>query len=240
MLPILPLLSKFGLGALTGLWDFLKKYWPYVLFVAVLFYIMHWYGEKRYNEGFSTAAVEYEKATADALQSKVEELRKQKELYEGQIKKAQTTTADAQKAKEKAEADARKFREKAGSYYAQLEKLKHEITITGPDGPHNFTHSFVGLYNLAVRLPEGDQGVSGTASGNADNGPQVGLPEIAEAAGLERGASANDLAGQSTVDEFDLLYNAQYNYRIANTCIAERKLINEYFNKLCELGYCEQ
>jgi hypothetical protein len=202
--------------------------------------MMHWYGEKRYNEGFSTASVSYEKANAEALFAKTEELRKQKELYEGQIKAANKTSADAQSAKEKAESDARKYREKSSAYYAQLERLKHEVTITGPDGPHNFTHSFVGLYNLSVQLPKGNPSVSGTASGDVDHQPGIGLPEIAEAAGLERGASANDLAGSSQVDEYDLLYNAQYNYRLANTCIAERRLINEYFQSLCKLGYCEQ
>lgn len=240
MLEILALLSKFGGGMLSGLFDFLKKFWPYVLFVGLLFAVMWWYGEKRYNEGYAKAEATYEKASSDALHAKAEEMRKQAQMYQSQITKANETSAKAEAAKAAAEVKARQYREKATTYYAQLEHIKNEVPITGTDGPHYFTHGFVGMYNLAVQLPESNQGVSGTASGNADNGPEVGLPQVAEAAGLERGASAHDLAGQSQVDEDDLLYNAQYNYRIANTCIAERQLINEYFQSLCKLGYCEQ
>lgn len=240
-IPLLPILLSKG-WVVAGL-DFLKKFWPYLLVIGLVIYGLYWYGNSRYQDGFNAAQAKYEKAFNDQLELEKKALTQAQAQFEKGVKDAQTQSEQARLAKAEAERQSQAYQQKANQYYhLWQEALRNgKIPVSDPNAPHYFTHGFVGMYNLAVQLPESSGPTNpSSAGGILQDRPQITVSEVATAAGLKPGAAAIDLAGQSTVDEHALLYNAQYNYRIANTCLVERQLINEYFQKLCELGFCEQ
>lgn len=225
-MPLLPLLKP--------AMSLLSKYWVHILIVAIVIFGVWKFADYNYDKGVSDTKASYEEAARKNAEEHNRELVKQQGEYEKLITTANGMEDAANKAKDTAEKEANKYRQQADSYYQKWQESLHNVPISHSDGPHHFTYGYVGMYNLAVQVPAGT-----TDLPSGETGPSFNLSEIAAAAGLESGASAAALAQDSPITEFELLQTEQHNLHIANTCIAERKIINDYFQKLCDLGFCQ-
>jgi len=234
-LAIPAILQIFGGSATKAVGKFIGNYWHYLLIGGLIIFAIYKYGEYREELGVIKTKAYYEQLLKEQAINNEKVLKKTIAEYETLVEEVRKKEKKADEARIKAEAQAAKYRRDSESYYGQLGDLADELkelreALSGGNA-NRVTYGFVGLHNMAVQIPS----QAGTGSTNT----KPGLPDVSEAAGLDRGTPTSTLVTESQVTLDQVAETIQYNYEIANQCLNDRKQMKDYIDELCKLGFCK-
>lgn len=219
--------------------DFMKKYAKEIIItviaVAVCVALFMWYNKKleeQYKAGYTAATLELTK------KHETEKLIMQGE-YEKLVKAAEDKSQKLAGDLRVAEEQALKNRQQADKYKQKWQETLDHVPLTQAATDRPFTVGFVGMFNLAVKGGPASPDASASGQGGSGGQHQFTVSEISEASGIDFGSATPDLAQSVDLTVKDLLLVDQHNLSVANMCLAERKQMKEFIDKVCAAGLCK-
>lgn len=196
--------------------NLLKKHWPVLILLGLVWFIQ----DKAFDRGFAARDAIAVKERLDVAQKHAAALQQQRDEYLDSLETYKAMANTAIEAEKEALKVVEAQRKKANDYYAKWQEAKKnvEVEISCTNGTPHFTVGFVGMYNLPIQ-----------ADYAAEN---IGLPDIARAAGIDVGAAGVDLSQASAITAEDVLDVNAHNMKVARQCLSERKLFKDYLEKV--------